>query len=108
MSRDSERKAMGEVLAEYAMMKPSQLAKFLQCTDAQARNILKAGLIPSMSISAGEGGRKVYRVDPLDAAVFKLAEAEGVTPEKYWERHGEETVTYARRFIKRIRRLQEK
>ena len=103
MSKDAERKAMKDTLAAYTLMRVRELAGFLGCGEQHARDLLKAGKIPSVNI--GLGTRPEYRVDPLDAAVWKLAGLEGITTEAYWELHGEATVDHAKRFMVRIRKL---
>ena len=107
MSTSSERKAMGETLAGYALMGVPQLATFLDCSEATAHAIVEKGLVPSTLV----GGRK--KVDPMDAAVYVLAGREGLcTPDgnpdgaAYWERHGEAAAEHVRRYVARIRRVQ--
>jgi hypothetical protein len=104
MSTSSERKAMGETLAGYALMGVPRLATFLDCSEATAHEIVDRGRIPSVLV----GGRK--KVDPMDAAVYFLAGREGIhTPEghpdvlAYWERHGDATPDRIRRYVARIR-----
>lgn len=99
MSQASERKAMADVLPAYAMLNVPKLAAFLGCSEDIAREMVDDGTIPSVRVG------KRRHVDPVDAAVYVLAERDGVTAAAYWERHGEATVDHVRRYVARIRKL---
>lgn len=100
MSLASERKSMCDLLPTYSMLTIPQLAAFLGCSDDIARDMVDQGVIPSVRVG------KRRHVDPIDAVVHVLAEREGLTPQAYWERHGESTSEHVRRYVARIRRVQ--
>ena len=105
MSKASELKAMRDTLTMYPLMTAHQFAQFLGCSDDQARDTLKSGRLPFVNI--GLGSKPRYRIDPIDAAVFLLAEREGVSAEEFWDTHGQEgTPELCRRLVTRIRKLQ--
>ena len=103
MSASTERRAMRDVLASWSLMTPAELAAFLSVSEDQAHRLLDAGRIPS--VDRGCGSRRSLAVDPIDAAVFMLAERDGMTSEAYWERHGEAAVDRARTYVQRIRKM---
>lgn len=103
MSVATERKSLRDALTGYPLMKVNELATFLRCSEEHVRDLLKTGVIPSTNIGLGQ--RAEYRVDPLDAAVFHLAQREGISTEDYWERHGEATAEHAQRLVTRILKL---
>ena len=105
MSIASDMKAMRDTLTMYPLMTAHHFAQFLGCSDDHARDILKSGRVPFTDI--GLGSKPEYRIDPMDAAVFHLAEREGVTSEEFWKEHGPEgTPELCRRLVTRIRRVQ--
>ena len=99
MSIASERKAMRQLLPQYALLSIPELAKFLGVGEDLARDMVKDGTIPSVPMG------KRRHVDPMDAVVHVLAGREGVTAAAYWERHGEATADHVRKYIVRIRRF---
>lgn len=105
MSIASERKRERETLAAYSLMSLQEFASFLRVDEDTAKKKLLAGHLPWVN-RGGSDGRPLYGVDPIDAAVYILAERENRTFDAYWEEHGEETVTKAKRYINRIRQLQ--
>ncbi|HSW31884.1 MAG TPA: hypothetical protein VLH75_20540 [Longimicrobiales bacterium] len=100
MSRSSERKAMGETLAAYALMRPHMVATFLDLAVSTVKDMLDEGVIPSI----GEGKRR--RVDPLDVCVYALAQREKVSTEEYWRLHGEAVPERAAKYYRAILKLQ--
>lgn len=100
MSESSERKAMGQTLAAYALMKPHEVASFLSLSVTTVKDMLDAGTIPSI----GEGKRR--RVDPVDLCIYALAEREGVTVADYWLTHGDAVPERAARYYRQILKLQ--
>lgn len=99
MSLASERKAIADVLPEYALLSIPKFAAFLGCSEDVARQMVEDGVVPSVTV----GKRK--HVDPIDAAVYFLAEREGITAAAYWEKNGEATVDHVRRLVARIRKV---
>ena len=100
MSTSSERKAMGQTLAAYALMRPHMVGKFLDLSVMTVKDMLDKGVIPSI------GEKKRRRVDPLDVCVYALAEREGITTEDYWRIHGEAVPERAARYYRAILKLQ--
>lgn len=107
MSRASERKAMRSALAGYSLMGVPEVAAFLDCSEATARELVDKQIIPSTRV----GGRD--KCDPVDVVVHLLAGREGmkrsdgqVDAAAYWLRHGEAVAEHVRRYIGRIRKLQ--
>jgi len=100
VSTSSERKAMGETLAAYALMRPHQVAAFLDLAVTTVKEMLDEGVIPSI----GDGKRR--RVDPMDVCVYALAEREGVTVADYWLTHGDAVPDRAARYYRQILKLQ--
>jgi len=100
VSASSERRAIGDALASYALMKPHEVAKFLRLSDAKVREYLDRGVIPSI----GEG--KCRRVDPLDVCVYALAERDGVSMADYWLIHGDAVPDRAAALYRQIRKMQ--
>lgn len=104
MSAASERKALRDELAGYPLMTVPALAAFLHCSVDHARGLLADGAIPAVNI--GRGSRTEYRIDPVAAAVYVLAQQEGVSVEAFWEAHGPNgTVERCRRLVQQIRRV---
>lgn len=99
MSVASERKAMREILPQYALLSVPELASFLGCGEDVARAMVEDGTIPSVPI----GARR--HVDPVDAVVHVLAGREGITAAAFWERHGEHTAELAKKYLARVRRM---
>ena len=103
MSEASERKAMADAMSGYPLMTVKQLQGFLACGDDHVRGLLEDRAIPPIDI--GRGQKHEWRVDPIDVAVYVLAQREGITPAEFWERHGPEgTPEACRRMLARIRR----
>lgn len=103
MSIASERKALREALVSYPLMTVQHLASFLECSADHTRGLLEDGAIPFCNI--GRGKRREYRVDPVEAAVFLLRQAEGLTRDEFWEKHGPNgTTELCRQLLNRIRR----
>ena len=100
VSTSSLRRALGDALAAYALMRPHHVADFLDLSTSTVKLMLDAGDIPSI----GEGKRR--RVDPLDVCVYVLAEREGVTAREYWDTHGEAVPERAARLYRQIRKMQ--
>ncbi len=100
MSTSSERKAMGQTLAAYALMRPHLVAAFLDLSVATVKEMLDAGVIPSI----GDGKRR--RVDPMDVCVYALAERAGVSVADYWLMHGDAVPERAARYYRQILKLQ--
>ena len=107
MSEASERRAEGEVLAGYSLVGMAVVADFLDCCPTTARGMVRDPTDPDddAPIPGIRVGSRL-KVDPRELAIYVLAEIEGVTREKYLERHGEATQEHARRFVSRIRKLQ--
>ena len=107
MSEASERRAEGEVLAAYSLVGMTVVADFLDCSLPTAREMVRDPADPSddAPIPGIRVGSRL-KVDPRELAIYVLAEIEGVSREKYLERHGEATQEYARRYVSRIRKLQ--
>ena|GEM_PF-2618391 len=105
MSIASERKRERDTLAGYSLMTLQEFAAFLGVDEDTAKKKLLAGHLPWVN-RGGSSDRPLYGVDPIDAAVFVLAEREGLSFADYWKEHGEETVTHAKRYIIRIRGVQ--
>lgn len=94
MSIASERKAFRETLAAYSLLTVREVAEVLRVSPDTAR---RRGL-PWIRVGSQ------YRLDPIDLAVYLLAEKQGRTVEEVWDEHGEETPTHARRYVTRIRK----
>lgn len=103
MSASTERRAMRDVLASWSLMTPGEVAALLSVSEDQVQRLLEAGRIPS--VNRGCGSRRSLAVDPIDAAVYVLAERDGITSEAYWERHGEAAVDRARKYVDRVRKM---
>lgn len=99
MSVASERKQMREILPEYALLSVPEIAKHLGCGEDVAREMVEDGTLPSVPV-----GKRRF-VDPVDLAVHVLAGREGIAAAAYWERHGDQTIEYVRKYIQRIRRV---
>lgn len=100
MSRASERRAMTEAIAGYALMGVPELAALLGCSPDVAHGMIEEGLIPSVTV----GARK--KIDPVDAGVYVLAGREGCEPPEYWERYGEgQVVENVRRYFRHAARV---
>lgn len=99
MSVASERKAMRELLPQYALLGTAGVAAFLGCSEDVAREMIDDRTIPSVKVG------KRRHVDPVDLVVHVLAEREGVTAEVYWSTHGEQTAELVRKYVARVRRL---
>lgn len=99
MSLASDRKAIREILPEYALLSLPELGRFLGVSEEVARDMVDSKAIPSVRV----GQRRM--VDPMDAVVYVLAEREGITAAAYWELHGEQTAELARKYVARIRRM---
>jgi len=97
MSRASERRAQGETLAAWSLMSIGEAAKHLDCSVDSAK---KLPGFPWVRIGA------LWKADPLDVAVYVLAQKEGKTPAEFWSEHGEETPAYAGRYFRRLRKMQ--
>lgn len=106
MSKASERRAEGEVLAAYSLMSMDVVARFLDVCPTTARGMVRDPTKPTGGPIPGIRVGSRLKVDPRELAIYVLAEIEGVTREKYLERHGEATQEYARRYVSRIRKLQ--
>ena len=107
MSKSSERKTMKDTLTHYPLMSVNELARFLNCSPDHARKLCKGGRVRCSDIRIGS--RNEFRVDPLDAAVFHLAQTEGLSVEEFWERHGPEgTPERCARFVVLARKIQAK
>ena len=104
MSVAEERRAARNFLAGYSLMSARELAGFLGIGESSASRLLETGRVPSINTGSG-AQRQHLKVDPLDAAVYALAEREGLSIAEYWSQHGEATVDHARRFIERRRRF---
>lgn len=106
MSHASERRGVAQTLGSYPLMTVAVLAQFLNCTPDHARGLLEDGKIPYTDI--GRGSRREYRVDPMDAAAFQVAQREGIrTVAAYWALHGPEGTTDAvMRYVRQIRKIQ--
>lgn len=100
MSIASERKRFREALAGYSLMGIPEVASFLDCSEPVARQMVADEVVPSVKVG------KLWKVDPLDVAVYVLASKAGITAEEYWTMHGEATPEHARRLVQRIRKLQ--
>jgi len=94
VSAATERKAMREVLAAFALMSVPEFARFLGVGQEVAHGMVERGEIPSVPV-----GRR-RRIDPIDAAVYVLAGRDGVAFGDFWKLHGEATEEHARRYIR--------
>lgn len=104
MSKASERRAAKDTLALYPLMTVPELAAFLSCSTDHARGLCEDRVIPCSNI--GRGQRREYRIDPFQAAIYQLAQEEGLSVDEYWERHGPEgTPERAARFVARARQI---
>lgn len=99
MSVAAERKAMRDVLPEYALLPIRELAAFLGASEDIARRMVDAGTIPSVRV----GKRRL--VDPMDAVAYVLAEREGMTAAQWWAITGDAAIEQIRRHVQRIKRL---
>lgn len=100
MSRASERRAMIEAVAGYALMGVPDVAALLGCSADVAHQMVKDGVLPSVAV----GSRA--KVDPVDVGVYVLAGREGIDPSEYWERFGEgQTVENVRRYFQHVARV---
>lgn len=99
MSIASERRSIVDLLPAYALLSIPQLAAVLGCGEDVAREMVDAKVIPSIRI----GARRM--VDPMDAAVYVLAEREGVSVEDFWDAHGDAAVDLAKKYFARVRRF---
>ena len=86
---------MGATLAEYALIPLVTVAAFLDICPHTAQ------LIDLPWIMVG----RQWKLDPLDLAVYVLAQKEGCTVDEYWIRYGEGTPENATRYVRRIRKL---
>lgn len=101
MSRASDRKAMADTLAAYSLVSTKVAARFLDCSAPQVRKLVKDGTLPGIQVGAD------IKLDPIDLAVHVLAGRERLGREAYWKKHGEATPEHARRYVARIRKLNE-
>lgn len=99
MSVASERKAIRDLLPAYSLMSIPDLAHFLGVSEDVAREMVEDKVIPSIRV----GSRRM--VDPMDAAVYVLAEREGVSVEDFWDAHGDAAVDLAKKYFARVRRF---
>lgn len=100
MSASSERKAMREALAPYALMTTGEVAAFLQCSKPTARKRLEELGVPVI------GPTHDPKVDPVDLFLAVVAERAGKTVDAYLAEHGEaQAVDNARRYYRRVRRF---
>lgn len=98
MSLAADRAAMRDVLPRYALLSAPEMARVLGCGEDVAREMLETGIVPSVRVG------KRRHVDPIDLAVYILAERAGMTAEAYWAQHGDQAVELAKRYVARIRR----
>lgn len=104
MSVASDRLALRDALVDYPLMTVRELSSFLRCSVDHARGLLEDGVIPFVDI--GRGARREYRIDPVEAAVFVLRQAEGLSRDEYWSTHGPNgTVERCRQLLNQIRRV---
>lgn len=98
VSLAADRKAMREILPAYALMSVPEVGRFLGVGEDVAREMIDAGVIPSVKVG------KRRHVDPIDLAVYVLAERAAMTADAFWAEHGEQAVDLAKRYVARIRR----
>lgn len=104
-SRSAERTRVREALAAYSLMTVSELASFLNKSPESVRRLLRESRIPWVNV--GVGRRSDPRVDPVDAAVFVLAEREGISAHEYWTKYGLKVCAErVGRYLTRIRAAQ--
>lgn len=82
MSRASDRKRMIENLAGYSLMGVPQVCAVLDCSEETLKTMVDRKTLRPIMVG------KRWKFDPVDVAVYMLAQKDGISSAEYWERYG--------------------